>query len=52
MVEVVLQELSPQFEQLYSKVGRPSIPHLLRALLLQVLLRSLDKRGPVAIFNQ
>ena len=26
MVDVVLQELSPQFDQLYSKVGRPSIP--------------------------
>src|SRR6267143_6761375 len=39
MVDTVLQELSPQFDQLYSKVGRPSIPpeHLLRALLLQVL---------------
>jgi transposase len=34
-----LGELSPQLDQLYSKVGRPSIPpeHLLRALLLQVL---------------
>src|SRR5215813_10186575 len=39
MVDVVLRELSPQFDQLYSKVGRPSIPpeHLLRALLLQIL---------------
>jgi len=39
MVDVVLRELSPQFDRLYSKVGRPSIPpeHLLRALLLQVL---------------
>ena len=39
MVDVVLRELSPAFDQLYSKVGRPSIPpeHLLRALLLQVL---------------
>jgi hypothetical protein len=39
MVDRVLQELSPQFDELYSKVGRPSIPpeHLLRALLLQVL---------------
>src|SRR4030095_9810388 len=39
MVDEVLGELSPQFDQLYSKVGRPSIPpeHLLRALLLQVL---------------
>jgi transposase len=39
MVDVMLRELSPQFDQLYSKTGRPSIPpeHLLRALLLQVL---------------
>src|SRR6266487_5610926 len=39
MVETILGELSPQFDQLYSKVGRPSIPpeRLLRALLLQVL---------------
>src|SRR6266850_1809222 len=39
MVDTILSELSPQFDQLYSKVGRPSIPpeHLLRALLLQVL---------------
>jgi transposase len=39
MVDTILGELSPQFDQLYSKVGRPSIPpeHLLRALLLQVL---------------
>ena len=39
MVDGVLTELSPQFERLYSRVGRPSIPpeHLLRALLLQVL---------------
>lgn len=39
MVDAILGELSPQFDQLYSPVGRPSIPpeHLLRALLLQVL---------------
>jgi transposase len=39
MVDGVLKELSPAFDPLYSKVGRPSIPpeHLLRALLLQVL---------------
>ena len=36
MVDAIMQDLSPQFDQLYSKVGRPSIPpeHLLRALLL------------------
>src|SRR5437867_3492239 len=34
-----LQELSPRFDELYSRVGRPSIApeKLLRALLLQVL---------------
>ena len=39
MVDAALQELSPQFDTLYSWVGRPSIApeKLLRALLLQVL---------------
>jgi transposase len=39
MVETVLAELSPQFSQLYARVGRPSIApeRLLRALLLQIL---------------
>lgn len=39
MTEVVLQRLSPCFDELYSQVGRPSIPpeFLLRALLLQLL---------------
>lgn len=39
MVDAVFKELSPQFEQLYSHTGRPSIApeKLLRALLLQVL---------------
>ena len=39
IVEEALASLSPEFEVLYSKVGRPSVPpeHLLRALLLQVL---------------
>lgn len=37
IVDEALEVLSPEFEQLYSKVGRPSIPpeKLLRALLLQ-----------------
>ena len=37
MVDKVLKELSPEFNKMYSKVGRPSIPpeQLLRALLLQ-----------------
>ena len=39
MVDRVLRELSPEFDRVYAKVGRPSIApeRLLRALLLQVL---------------
>jgi transposase len=39
MVDRVLREMSPEFDGMYSKVGRPSIApeKLLRALLLQVL---------------
>ncbi|HKV45288.1 MAG TPA: IS5 family transposase [bacterium] len=39
LVDTVLVELSSQFEVLYARVGRPSVPpeQLLRALLLQVL---------------
>jgi transposase len=39
MANIVLERLSPQWDALYSAVGRPSIPpeKLLRALLLQVL---------------
>ena len=39
MVDKALKELSPAFNKMYSKVGRPSIPpeQLLRALLLQML---------------
>ena len=39
IVDEALASLSPRFEELYSKRGRPSVPpeHLLRALLLQVL---------------
>lgn len=39
MVDEALEGLSGEFDEMYSKVGRPSIPpeHLLRALLLQVL---------------
>lgn len=35
----ILHELSPQFEQMYSRIGRPSIPpeKLLRALVIQLL---------------
>src|ERR1700757_3913296 len=39
MVDKVVKELSPEFDKMYSKVGRPSIPpeQLLRALVLQIL---------------
>ncbi len=39
LVDPLLLQLSPQFQRLYSALGRPSIPpeQLLRALLLQVL---------------
>jgi len=39
MVDTALKEMSPQFAELYSHFGRPSIApkKLLRALLLQVL---------------
>lgn len=39
MVDKVLKELSPDFDKMYSKVGRPSIPpeQLLRAQILQAL---------------
>jgi transposase len=39
MVDPILKELSPTFNKLYAKSGRPSIPpeYLLRALLLQIL---------------
>ena len=39
MVDEVLRGLSPQFDALYTRTGRPSIPpeKLVRALLLQLL---------------
>ncbi|MDR7460015.1 MAG: transposase, partial [Armatimonadota bacterium] len=39
MVDAVLGELSPDFDRLYARTGRPSVPpeQLLRALLLQIL---------------
>src|SRR5260370_8580297 len=39
MVDAALRNMGPQFETMYAKVGRRSIPpeKLLRALLLQVL---------------
>jgi transposase len=45
LVDAVLAEMSKDFEGLYSKVGRPSIPpeRLLRALLLQVFYWHADR---------
>jgi transposase len=39
MADAALRQLSPEFDHLYSRVGRPSIPpeRLLRALLIQCL---------------
>ncbi len=39
MTDEALRQLSPQFEAIYAKTGRPSVPpeQLLRALVLQVL---------------
>ena len=39
LVEQILKQLSREFDKMYAKVGRPSIPpeQLLRALLLQML---------------
>ena len=39
LAEVALKELSPRFEQMYSEVGRPSIPpeRLLKASRLMAL---------------
>src|SRR5215475_7949940 len=39
ITDIVLKQLSRAFSQMYSKIGRPSIPpeKLLRALILQVL---------------
>ena len=46
MVDEALKGLSPLFDELYSNVGRPSIPpeRLLRALLLQVLFTIRSER--------
>src|SRR5260370_40555007 len=46
MVDTALVGMSPEFEGLYSKVGRPSIPpeKLLRALLVQILFTIRSER--------
>jgi transposase len=39
LTDTIFTELSPRFEAMYSRIGRPSIPpeQLLRALVLQTL---------------
>ena len=46
MVEPIFEKLSPDFEELYSSIGRPSIPpeQLLKALLIQVLFTVRSER--------
>ena len=46
MVDEILRQLSPQFNKMYAKAGRPSIPpeQLLRAQLLQLLYSVRSKR--------
>src|SRR6201981_2062887 len=46
LAEVALKELSPLFEQMYSEVGRPSIPpeRLLKASLLMALYTVCSER--------
>ncbi len=59
ITDQALEALSPEFEGLYSKVGRPSIPpeKLLRALLLQAFYsirsecQSAPKPDPLSAFK-
>src|SRR5258708_37075920 len=46
MVDKGVKELSPEFDKMYSKVGRPSIPpeQLLRPLLLPMLYSGRSER--------
>ena len=46
LVNPILAALSPRFQQMYSRMGRPSIPpeRLLRALLLQILFTIRSER--------
>jgi transposase len=46
LVDAALCDLSPEFAQLYSRIGRPSIPpeKLLRALLLQAFFSVRSER--------
>jgi hypothetical protein len=47
MTDAIFDRLSPRFDRLHSKIGRPSIPpeKLLRALLLRGLCRATIESG-------
>ena len=53
LVDSVLADLSPQFEELYAAVGRASVPpeQLLRALLVQILYSIRSERQLVEQLN-
>lgn len=53
MVDAVLKELSPQFQKLYARTGRPSIApeKLLRALVLQALYSVRSERLLMEVLN-
>jgi len=46
LVDPVLERLSPDFDIIYSRVGRPSIPpeYLLRAMVLQTIFSIRSER--------
>lgn len=49
LADEAFQALSPEFDEMYSQTGRPSIPpeRLLRALLLQILYGIRSERLPM-----
>jgi transposase len=53
LVDEALTKLSPDFDQLYSSIGRPSIPpeQLLRALLIQIFFSIRSERQLVEQLN-
>ncbi|HEY3119798.1 MAG TPA: IS5 family transposase [Vicinamibacteria bacterium] len=53
VVDAALERMSPRFQRLYSRIGRPSIPpeKLIRALLLQVLYTIRSERQLIEHLN-
>src|SRR5258708_23056110 len=53
VVDAALERMSPRFQKLYSRTGRPSIPpeKLIRALLLQVLYTIRSERQLIEHLN-